>query len=351
VEEAVGQVAPVPPSGAGLDETGAGGLAVDASAVLPFADEMNTLSATVHVPAPEHDGPPRAVLVCWPGGSYSRAYWDMHIPGHPGYSFAEHMTDRGFVVIAVDPLGVGASSRPSDVDAVNLETMAAAAAEFVRQLRTLMAVGELDSRLAPLEDVPLVAVGHSLGGCLAIVEQALHGSYDAVANLGFTHGGKEVIESGPNEDAASPMQVAIDQAKAFLATGWEAGYGLAPRALHHGWLHAADVPAEVIAADDEKASAWPRQSYVGALLAGHSATYAGRLTCPVLIAFGDRDVPERPHDDVAFYRASQDVTLLVLTGSAHCHNFAATRSVLWDRLGTWAAAAADYLSGGAASTA
>jgi hypothetical protein len=45
------------------------------------------------------------------------------------------------------------------------------------------------------------------------------------------------------------------------------------------------------------------------------------------------------------------VTLLVLTGSAHCHNFAATRAALWDRLGTWAAAAADHLSGGAASTA
>ena len=166
-----------------------------------------------------------------------------------------------------------------------------------------------------------------------------------MANLGFTHGGKEVVENGPasgqNEDAATPMQVAIDQAKAFLATGWDAGYGAAPRALHHGWLHAADVPAEVIAADDEKACAWPRQSYVGALLAGHSATYAGRLTCPVLIAFGDRDVPERPHDDVAFYRASQDVTLVVLAGSAHCHNFAATRTVLWDRLGTWAAAVAD----------
>jgi pimeloyl-ACP methyl ester carboxylesterase len=330
-------------------------LAVDVSAVLPFANETNTLSATVHVPSPEYDGPPRAVLVCWPGGSYSRAYWDMHIPGHPGYSFAEHMTDRGFLVIAVDPLGVGSSSRPGDVDAVNLETMAAAAAVFVRRLRALLAAGDLDSRLAPLEDAPLVAVGHSLGGCLAIVEQAAHGSYDAVANLGFTHGSKDIVESGPPgsapEDAAARMRAAVDQAKAFLSTEWDAGYGLAPRGLHHGWLHAADVPAEVIAADDEKASAWPRQSYVGALLAGHSAAYAGRLTCPVLVAFGDRDVPERPHDDVAFYRASHDVTLLVLTGSAHCHNFAATRAALWDRLGIWAAGAADHLSGGAASTA
>jgi hypothetical protein len=183
-------------------------------------------------------------------------------------------------------------------------------------------------RLAPLEDVPLVAVGHSLGACLAIVEQALHGSYDAVANLGFTHGGKEVIEnapaSGQNEDAATPMQVAIDQAKAFLATDWDAGYGAAPRAPHHGWPYAADVPAEVIAVDD-KASAWPRQSYVGAL-GWPPATRAGRRRARLIAR--DRDVLERPHDDVAFYRASQDVTLVVLAGSAHCHNFASTRIVL-----------------------
>jgi hypothetical protein len=71
----------------------------------------------------------------------------------------------------------------------------------------------------------------------------------------------------------------------------------------------------------------------------------------VLVAFGDRDVPERPHDVVAFYGDSQDVTVLVLTGSAHCHNFAATRNLLWDHLGTWATGAADHLSGRAASTA
>jgi len=30
------------------------------------------------------------------------------------------------------------------------------------------------------------------------------------------------------------------------------------------------------------------------------------------------------------------VTLVVLPGSAHCHNFAGTREVLWDRLANWA---------------
>lgn len=72
------------------------------------------------------------------------------------------------------------------------------------------------------------------------------------------------------------------------------------------------------------------------MLAGHSASYAARLTVPVLVGFGEHDVPERPHDDVAFYRSSPDVTLTVLPDSAHCHNFAGTRALLWDRLADWA---------------
>ena len=33
-----------------------------------------------------------AVLVCLPGGTYSREYWDLHVAGHRGYSFAEFAT-------------------------------------------------------------------------------------------------------------------------------------------------------------------------------------------------------------------------------------------------------------------
>src|SRR4051812_34462338 len=89
-------------------------LVLDVTAALPF-DESISLAATVHPPA----GEPRAVLICWPGGSYARAYWDMQIPGHPGYSFAEHMSAQGFLVVAADHLGVGASSKPADGDRVD----------------------------------------------------------------------------------------------------------------------------------------------------------------------------------------------------------------------------------------
>lgn len=297
---------------------------IDVSSALPFDSAPAALATTTW---PAVGGHPKAVLVCWPGGSYSSDYWDMHLEGFEGYSFAEHLAAKGFTVVAIDPLGVGRSSRPQDVDAVTLETMAAAAAEAVRVVRATTAA----------EDVPVIGVGHSLGACLTIVEQAMFGSYDAVVNLGFTHGAKIVLTPAAADDASrEALDLAIEQAKGFFGGRWDDGYALAPREPNHAWLHDPDVPAEIIAEDDRRASAWPRQSYVGALLAGHSAAYAAQLTVPVLVGFGEHDVPERPHDDVAFYRSSPDVTLTVLPDSAHCHNFAGTRALLWDRLADWA---------------
>ena len=66
------------------------------------------------------------------------------------------------------------------------------------------------------------------------------------------------------------------------------------------------------------------------------ARFAAKLECRAFLGFGDHDIPPTPHDDVAFYPASNDVTLYVLRDSAHCHNFASTRAQLWDRIALWA---------------
>jgi pimeloyl-ACP methyl ester carboxylesterase len=314
-------------------------LTVDVSADLPFGERI-LMAASVHLPDLDHDRP-TAILVCWPGGSYSRVYWDMQISGHPGYSFAEHMTAAGFVVVAVDHLGVGESSKPADGDRVTLGTMGAAAAAFVAQLRTMLADGVPELGGMDAEGVPVIGVGHSLGACIAIVTQARHRSYDGVALLGFTHGQKDAAVTAVGADAPSGdesrREAAIQQARAFFGDTWDDVYGAPPREPNHGWLYRPEVPAAVIAADDATAARWPRQSYVEALLEGHSTRFAAEVDCDVFLAFGDHDVPPEPHADVAYYAASHDVTLYVLRDSGHCHNFASTRGLLWDRMGLWAA--------------
>lgn len=304
---------------------------LDVSAELPF-DEPTLMRASVHLPRPQVEEP-RAVLLCWPGGSYARAYWDMRVPGHSGYSFADHMTAQGFIVLAADHLGVGASDKPADGDRVNFETMSAAAASFVAQVRRMLSAGSEELGGQPLPSVPVIGVGHSLGACLTVVTQATYRCYDAIALLGFTHGEKDLSLTAVG---ASERETAISQAKSFFPDTWDDVYALAPREPNHAWLHRPDVPAAVVAADDAEAVPWPRQSYVEALLAGHSARFADEIDCNVFLGFGDHDVPPVPHADVAYYRRSCDVTLYVLPDSAHCHNLASTRSRLWDRIALWA---------------
>ncbi|HUA46810.1 MAG TPA: alpha/beta hydrolase [Solirubrobacteraceae bacterium] len=316
-------------------------LILDVSASLPF-DEAISLAASVHLPDNAAE-PPCAMLICWPGGSSARAYWDMQIPRHDGYSFAEHMTAQGYVVVACDHLGVGASGKPAEGDRVNFETMSAAAASLVVQVRTLLAEGAPELGGLPSPVVPVIGVGHSLGAALTAATQARHRCYDAVALLGFTHGSKELAvsavgaaEAGPDADADAKRQTATEQARAFFEDTWDDVYAFAAREPNHGWLHRPDVPLEVIAADDAEAVRWPRQAYVEALLAGYTARFASELECPVFVGFGDHDVPPIPHADVAFYTSSHDVTFYVLRNSAHCHNCATTRAELWDRIGQWA---------------
>jgi hypothetical protein len=162
-------------------------------------------------------------------------------------------------------------------------------------VRALLAEASPEFGGTPLSGIPMVGVGHSLGACLTVVTQARYGCYDAVALLGFTHGQKDVSVTAVDATEREP---------------------------HND-------------PDMLKETRWPRQSYVDALLAGYSASFAEQLDSNVFIGFGDYDVPPIPHADVAFYSRSRDVTLFILPNSAHYHNFATTRTKLWNRIVLW----------------
>src|SRR2546421_10183816 len=91
------------------------------------------LSQTAWLFLPEQPLMAKAVLLCLAGGTYDKRYWHLEVPGHPGYSFAEHLTGQGYVVVALDHLGVGDSGDPSgDLSLAVLADGDAAVAEQVR---------------------------------------------------------------------------------------------------------------------------------------------------------------------------------------------------------------------------
>lgn len=297
----------------------------DVSAVADGAHVAGSVFVPQAGPGP---GGRTAVLVCLPGGTYTRAYWDLTVPGRAGYSFAEDMVARGHVVAALDNLGTGASHRPPNGADVTVELWGRAAAEVVRQLR---------ERLRPDhgDDLVVVGVGHSMGGYAVIAQQAVGGDFDAVAILGTSNqpmAGVYSTEAGapPPEEQHRAL---VDQ----MVGSAHDGYLQPDRESLRALFHLADVPPDVLAADDAPATQVPVGAAAAAVEPGAFHEAAGKITAPVLLTFGEVDVSPSPHTEVAAYSASGDVRLVVLEGSAHCHNAATTRHVLWDRLAGWIA--------------
>ena len=317
-------------------------LVLDVSASVPF-DESICVAALVHLPDLAA-GAPRATLVCWPGGSYSRAYWDMHIPQHSGYSFADHLTAQGYLVVAADHLGVGASSKPADGDRVNLETMSAACASFVEQVRGLLAegapeLGGIRSRNSPSS----ASATRSAPASRSSPRRGIVAT--TPSRCWASHMGKRRCRS-PLSVPLQPIPTLRAARSDRPPSSRRERSSQTPGTTCTAWCHASPTmagcigltcPPTVVAADDAEAVRWPRQSYVDALLVGYSAGFAAQLDCSVFVGFGDHDVPPVPHHDVAFYTGSDDVTLYILPDAAHCHNFATTRTQLWDRISLWAA--------------
>jgi len=268
-----------------------------------------------------------AVLVCLPGGTYSREYWDLNIPGREGYSFADFAAENGYSVMTIDPLGTGESSKPArDFDFADIAATLACA---VSELPRLTGDG-----LTP------VAVAHSLGGYLAIAQQALFSSYTALAILGCTNQHVAPLNLDPAFIDRSATPVGRAALAHEILSALRQPYFEGPREYLQSWFHLADVPADVIAADSVTAKSVVPRVFGTAMIPGIVAEHAARIEVPVLVGYGVVDVSPEPRAEARLYCRSPDVTTVIVEGSAHCHNMASSRHRLWRRLLAWAATVA-----------
>jgi pimeloyl-ACP methyl ester carboxylesterase len=276
------------------------------------------LAGTYFPPLPSEDD--RALLVCLPGGTYSRGYFDLDLPG---YSYARDAAARGFPVVSFDQLGTGASSRPErDID---LADQAAAIDAALKRLP------EIVDRAGPF-----IAVGHSMGGYVAIVQQAAHRSYAGLAILGTTNAAvgplslpQEMVAAAATAEGRAAL---IEQIAGAMPDRYIEG----DRSDLQAWFHLADVPAEVVERDlAGTLTVVPRRAAAASSVPYVTAAEAGEVEVPVFLAYGDVDVSVDPYSEPGAFRQSRDITLYVLAGSGHCHNMASSRQLLWDRLARW----------------
>lgn len=170
-----------------------GGLPTAISAWLFFPDDLSLL------------GPRPVTMALIAGGSYDKRYHHVVIPGHPGYSAGEHLADRGNIVILLDHLGVGESTRVPDQKKATRQIVAQAMDAALQLFYRKLAEGSLDPRLPAIPDFARLGGGHSMGGMLTVIQQANRRTYDAIMVIGYTAAGVHFTMAGQKRRAADPQ--------------------------------------------------------------------------------------------------------------------------------------------------
>jgi pimeloyl-ACP methyl ester carboxylesterase len=280
---------------------------------------------------------PAIAFFCVPGGGLNRRYFNLPVEDDVSFSFAAQMARRGMITVAIDPLGVGGSSRPKSGFEIVPDVATAALATVHRYIGTELRAGTFAPSLLPaLQKLLCIGVGHSLGGMMTVMQQAQFRSYDAVVLFGFGPVGMpEVLSEEARAMANDPQAIranVVRLAREFHGEPYPVvkpngrgrdifGGGANPRAMNA--LRA--VQDRLLATVS-----------MFALVPGSCAPEAAQIDVPLLLMVGDRDMCGPPHQLPASFPGSSDVTLLCLPDTGHSHFVFSSTSALFPRLALWA---------------
>ena len=287
------------------------------------------------VPKRSDDGSGPVVAFAWPGAGYGRGYYAFDMPessygGQAGY----HADRDGWIFVACDHLGAGDSSIP-DPERVTFDVVTAANGAVVDQVLELLRCGSLAPDVPPMVDPVRVGMGQSMGGCFTIALQGTVPRFDAIAVLGFS--AIRTVMPKPNATSSSSDAETDDALDSQIMTD----------ALRWAFYYA-DVPDDIVAADltdfptrggnmPPWGSATTPPAAVRMREPGLVTKEAATIEVPVFLATGEIDGVPDPRAEPSAYTRSRDITVYVQPRMAHMHNFAGSRTVLWDRLAAWVA--------------
>ena len=298
-----------------------------------------SIAATLVAPSDASDC--TTVIFAFPGGGYSRHYFDLRHQLLDGETQAEWHANRGMVFIALDPYGGGDSTELAP-ELCDLTSAVRAAHNAVDTAIGRLRSGTLVPRLSPIPVSRAIGIGHSLGGMQLIAQQAGRATFDAVAILGFS----AVHTVVPTRDGVLAPHSSGDDAQS-LKEAWSGP--LVDELAHIRYAyHWEDVP-QVLVDEDlsvgfpvRRPSAlplWTTRTFPPfakiCLQEGAVAREAAQITVPVFVAVGERDVLRDLRQEATAYRKSLDITLFEISRCAHMHNFSPARETVWNRLQSW----------------
>lgn len=309
-------------------------LLLDAGVALPGESALH-IAATIWWPTP-----PQAIhaaLVCLAGGGMNSHYFDLRpVGGDESFSFAVQMTQRGYVVIALDHLATGESSKPLDAYALIPELIAQANQNATAEILARLREGRLAPGLPALPNLISIGVGHSMGALLTVLQQALARQHAGIALLGFsTRGLPQFLPADVQDLAADPERLRarlVESARRFFVHPYPVIRSSGGDATLFGSTKA---DPRGIAALKQAADVLLPVPAFQAMLSGNVAHEAALIQVPVFLGLGERDMAGPPGAAPAAFTASASVQLEVLSETGHSHFLFPSRAALFDRLAAW----------------
>ena len=305
---------------------------IDVSGVGP--EGSTTVAAELFLPSGRTEDEPLTLVVCFPGGGMTRRYFDLPeaLPGR--WSMARVLAEEfGVAVLAVDHLGVGDSPPPDDAYTLNPRVVSGVNAHVVAEMVRRLGEGSVAEAESAVEVGVVVGAGHSMGGLMVVHQQARHGSFDAVALLGF--GGAGLPEHlGPDElryegdyeglEAALPSLVEARFGRPLVPSTTTSSDALNPGAANGGRDLLAHAAGDLIAV-----------SGLTSMVPGAADEVLAAIDVPVLVAAGENDIVHGFDELPERMPAAPSVASYLVVGSGHNHVIATEREALFAEVGRW----------------
>ncbi len=312
-------------------------LKLDTGVELP--GESGTLQIGASVWLPAQPAQAVALLLCLPGGNMNRRYYDLRPDdGDQSFSFAAQMTARGYIVAALDHLGLGDSSKPEDGWALTAELLVQANAKATAELQSRLREGRLVAEVPALPALRSIGVGHSMGAMLTILQQHAARQHAAIALLGFSTRGLPEYAPPALKEATDPLAVRpqlVEITRRMFPKPYpviHSSNGSGNNAELFGSKKA--DPKGVVALKAATDCMLPVPAMMS-MVPGNVAPEAATLDVPLFLGLGGRDMVGPTHQVPAAFPKCDDLTLQVLPETGHSHFLFPTRGLLFERLALW----------------
>jgi len=279
---------------------------------------------------------PAASYFCLPGGSINRHYYNLQAPDDDSFSFAAMMAKQGAITIAVDHLGVGDSDQPRDGFLLTPDRLAQANANAAQKVLNGLREGSLIEGLPALRHVISIGVGHSMGGMLTVLQQALAHQHDGLLLMGFANAGlTSHLPEPAHRLAGNPAAVKAEIEAVARRIYPEPYQRIAPSPEASQIFQGATADRAGVQAIKRTRDNLLVIGGLQSMIPGSIGPALDTVDVPVFLGLGSRDIAGPPHEIPASFPSSPDVTLTVLPETGHCQFIFPSRADLFRRIGEW----------------